>query len=84
YATEDEAKSELYNQKEFRQALSVAINRDEIIKLIYKGGVFASQIAPMRGEPYHGESELFQSWAQYDPDLANQMLDDLGLTERDA
>jgi len=84
YTTEDETKYELYNQKEFRQALSVAINRDEIIKLIYKGGVFASQIAPLRGEPYHGESELFQSWAQHDPDLANQMLDDLGLTERDA
>ncbi len=62
----------------------MAINRDEIIKLIYKGGVFASQVAPLRGEPYHGESELFQSWAQYDPELANQMLDDLGLTERDA
>lgn len=84
YTTEDEAKHELYNNKDFRRALSVAINRDEIIKLIYKGGVFASQVAPLRGEPYHGESELFQSWAQYDPDLANQMLDDIGLTERDA
>jgi peptide/nickel transport system substrate-binding protein len=84
YTTEDEAKHELYNNKEFRQALSVAINREEIIALIYKGGVFASQVAPLRGEPYHGESELFQSWAQYDPDLANQMLDDIGLTERDA
>ena len=83
YTTEDEAKRQLYNEKSFRHALSVAINRDEIIKLVYKGGVFASQIAPLRGPPYHGEDELFQSWTQHDPDLANQMLDDLGLTERD-
>lgn len=83
YTIEDEAKRELYNDKNFRRALSMAINRDEIIKLIYKGGVFASQIAPLRGEPYHGESELFLSWTQHDPDMANQMLDDIGLTERD-
>lgn len=79
----DPVKKELYNDVRFRQALSVAINREEIIKLIYKGGVFASQVAPMRGEPYHGEADLFQSYAQFDPDLANQLLDEIGLTERD-
>ncbi len=84
YTSGDETKRELYNNKDFRHALSVAINREEILKLVYKGGVFPSQIAPARGEPYHGESDLFQSWAQYDPDLANQMLDEIGLTERDA
>lgn len=84
YTSGDETKRELYNNKDFRHALSVAINREEIVKLVYKGGVFPSQIAPARDEPYHGESELFQSWAQYDPDLANQMLDEIGLTERDA
>jgi peptide/nickel transport system substrate-binding protein len=84
YTTKDETKRELYNNVDFRRALSVAINREEIVKLVYKGGVFPSQIAPARGEPYHGESELFQTFAQYDPDLANQMLDDIGLTERDA
>lgn len=84
YTTEDEVKSELYNNVDFRRALSTAINRDEIIALIYKGGVFASQVAPARGEPYHGESELFQTYAQYDPDLANQMLDEIGLAERDS
>ena len=83
FTTSDPVKNELYNNKQVRQALSVAIDRDEIVKLIYKGGVFASQIAPLRGEPYYGESDLFQSWAQFDPDLANQMLDEIGLTERD-
>lgn len=78
----DPVKKALYNNKEFRHALSLAINREEIIKLIYKGGVFASQVAPMRGAPYHGESELFQSWAKFDPAQANQILDKIGLTAR--
>ncbi len=82
YTTEDETKRDLYNNVDFRRALSVAINRDEILALIYKGGVFASQVAPARGEPYHGESELFQTFAQFDPELANGMLDEIGLTER--
>jgi len=84
YNSPDPVKRELYNDARFRHALSVAINREEIIQLIYKGGVFASQVAPLRGEPYHGESELFQSYTQYDPELANQWLDEIGLTERDA
>ncbi|MCE7987176.1 MAG: hypothetical protein DYG89_38890 [Caldilinea sp. CFX5] len=84
YDSPEAAKKTLYNDVRFRQALSVAINREEIIKLFYKGGVFASQVAPLRGEPYHGESDLFQSYAQFDPEVANQMLDELGLTARDA
>jgi peptide/nickel transport system substrate-binding protein len=83
YNSPDPVKKALYNDVRFRQALSVAINREEIIKLIYKGGVFPSQVAPLRGEPYHGESDLFQSYTQFDPDLANQLLDELGLTARD-
>jgi len=83
FSTKDPVKNKLYNTKEFRQALSVAINREEIIKLIYKGGVFASQVAPMRGAPYHGESDLFQSWTKFNPDQANQMLDKIGLTAKD-
>jgi len=84
FTTEDPVKNELYNDVRFRRALSTAINREEIVKLIYKGGVFPSQVAPAYGEPYHGDSELFQSYAQYDPDLANELLDEIGLTERDA
>lgn len=83
FSTKDPVKNKLYNTKEFRQALSVAINREEIIKLIYKGGVFASQVAPMRGAPYRGESDLFQSWTKFNPNQANQMLDKIGLTARD-
>ncbi|NLD74878.1 MAG: hypothetical protein GX649_19435, partial [Chloroflexi bacterium] len=80
----EEARRELYGDVRFRQALSVAINREEIIKLVHKGGVYASQVAPHYGPPYHGESDMFKVWTQHDPDLANEMLDEIGLTERDA
>jgi len=80
----DPVKKELYNDVRFRQALSVAIDREEIVKLIWKGGVFPSQVAPAYGPPYHGESDLFKVWTQHDPDLANQLLDELGLTQRDS
>lgn len=79
----DPVRRELYNDVRFRQALSVAINREELIRLVWKGAVFASQVAPLYGPPYHGESDLFKSYAQFDPDLANQLLDEIGLTERD-
>jgi peptide/nickel transport system substrate-binding protein len=80
----DPARKELYNDVRFRQALSVAINREELIALVWKGGVFPSQVAPLYGPPYHGESDLFKAYTQFDPDLANQLLDEIGLTERDA
>ena len=79
----EEARRELYNDVRFRRALSVAIDREELIKLVWKGGVFASQVAPLQGPPYHGESDLFKAYTQFDPEQANEMLDDIGLTERD-
>ena len=56
----------------FRQAISHAINRDEIIESIYYG--FASYPVATVGEEN----------STYDVDKANALLDELGLTERDA
>ena len=79
----EEARRQLYNDVRFRRALSVAIDREELIKLVWKGGVFASQVAPLQGPPYHGESDLFKAYTQFDPDMANSLLDEIGLTARD-
>ena len=56
----------------FRQALSHAINRDEIIQTIYYG--YASQPAQTVGDAN----------ATFDVDMANKLLDDVGLTKKDA
>jgi len=66
----------------FRRALSLAINRDEINQVIYFG------LAKPGNNTVLPESPLFKpeyatTWAEYDPDQANKLLDDLGLTERE-
>ena len=56
----------------FRQALSMGINRDEIIESIYYG--FAGYPLATVGEAN----------SKYDVEAANKLLDELGMTEKDA
>lgn len=78
------AKRELFNNLDFRKALSVALNRREIIDVGYKGVGLPSQVSPATGPPYYGEKPEYKDYyTQYDPELANQLLDGIGLTARD-
>ena len=56
----------------FRQALSLAVNRQELIDTIYYG--YASLPLKTVGEEF----------TKYDPAAANKLLDDMGLTNKDA
>ncbi len=79
FSHEDPVLHELFNNKLFRIALSVAIDREEINQVIFQGTYEESQrIAPM-GSPYYGELPMYNNYSQYDPDLANGILDSLGL-----
>jgi ABC-type dipeptide/oligopeptide/nickel transport system permease component/ABC-type transport system substrate-binding protein len=75
-------KAELLSDKRFRQALSMAIDRDTIIDAEFDGMADAAQVAPGPISPFYDEG-LYKSFVQYDPDRANQLLDDLGLVQRD-
>ncbi len=75
----DEGLAALFDTAEFREALSVAINRQEINDLIFDGLYEPRQASPVSGSPNYDE-EFEQRWAEYDPDRASQLLDDLGLT----
>jgi peptide/nickel transport system substrate-binding protein len=70
----DPAYRELFNNKDFRIALSHAINRQEIIDTIY-----VSQGEPWQGSPrpesVFKNDTLAKQYTEYDVDLANQMLD---------
>ena len=71
----------LIRDTNFRRALSLAINRDEINQVIYYG------LASPGSDTILPESPLFKPefaelWAEYDVDQANELLDGLGLTER--
>jgi len=78
----DETKRALFTNKDFRIALSHALNRPELIDIIYVGQGEAYQVAPRPESAFYDETFAHQ-YTEYDPDKANQMLDALGLTERD-
>ncbi|MCB0032476.1 MAG: ABC transporter substrate-binding protein [Anaerolineales bacterium] len=75
--------AELFDKVDFRQALSLAINREEIRAVVYSGLSEARQASPVSGSPQY-DPEFEQKWVEYDPDTAGRLLDELGLTERDA
>ena len=62
----------------FRQALSLAINRDEINDLLFFGKATPMQAAVPEGSKYY-VAEHAQAYSDYDPDAANALLDKMGL-----
>lgn len=79
---EAEWKHHFLNQADFRRALSLAIDRQRIIRTEYAGVGQPAQIAPGPESRFYSP-ELMQSYITYDPETANRMLDDLGLEQRD-
>ena len=64
----DETWREVTWDKRFRQAVQLTIDSDDLIGTLYFGQASPPTIAP----------------ADYDVDAANALLDDMGMTERDA
>jgi ABC-type transport system substrate-binding protein/ABC-type dipeptide/oligopeptide/nickel transport system permease component len=75
-------KQRLLADKRFRQALSLALNRQAIIDADYNGMGVPAQVAPEPGTPFY-KADLYSSFVEYDPARARRLLDDLGLTNRD-
>ena len=77
----DEEWRKLMRDVRFRRALSVAIDREELNQVVYLG------LAKPSNNTIMERSELFKpeyatKWAQYDPKLANKLLDEVGLSKR--
>ena len=75
-------KHQLLNDKRFRQAISLAIDRQAIIDADYNGQGVPAQVAPEPGTPFY-DPELYKSYVEYDPDRASRLLDEIGLIQRD-
>ncbi|MGX5734942.1 ABC transporter substrate-binding protein [Bosea thiooxidans] len=67
----------------YRRAISVAINRADVNKVIFFGLARESGNTALPESPLYDE-RLSQLWAQHDPALANRLLDEIGLTKRDS
>lgn len=80
---EDEELRETFNDRDFRRALSHAINRQDVIDVVYRGQGEPWQGAPREDSPFYNE-ELATQYTEYDIDLANEILDEAGYDERDS
>ena len=79
---QDKGMRQLMETKDFRHALSVAINRSEINEVAYQGMGTPRQSSVLETVKYFKPSQA-EAYAQYDPALANKLLDGIGMTARD-
>ncbi len=79
----DPVKREIVTKKDFRVGLSHAVDRQEIIDLLYFGSGNAAQASPQPTSNLYRE-EYSKQYTEYNPELANEYLDKAGLAERDS
>ncbi|MCB0256526.1 MAG: ABC transporter substrate-binding protein, partial [Anaerolineae bacterium] len=79
----DPAVAELLQSKDFRIALSYAIDRESIKELAFLGLGQARQPVPAPNHPYYPGDEWAFKYTEHDTAQANEILDGLGLTNRD-
>lgn len=72
----------ILEDKRFRQALSLSINRNEINQVGFFGIGTPRQMAPPKTSDFYQEA-YEKSYIEFDLDRANALLDEMGLTERD-
>jgi len=92
-ATETEEAKEiraLLRDKNFRKGISVALDRQRLIDVVWDG-IGTPQQATISPQAWHFASpkgqEVFKKWqqadAEYDPELAKQRLDEAGFVDKD-
>ena len=80
---EDLEKRKVFGDLRFRQAMSVAMNREEMNEVAFFGMGEAKQYVGFTDSPPFIEEKWKQYYAQYDPALANKLLDEMGLKDVD-
>jgi len=78
----DEQLQPLFQNLDFRAALSMAIDRNEMNDVLFFGLGEAHPPTPLKTLPWFRD-EWFNEYLEYHPDQSNELLDGLGLTERD-
>jgi peptide/nickel transport system substrate-binding protein len=76
--------AKLLATKDFRVALSYAINRNQIKESVFLGLGEARQGVPAPWHPYFPGNEWAKKYTEFKPDEANKLLDGIGLAKKDA
>ncbi len=80
YVPDDDSMRAVTQDVRFRQALSMALNREQIRETVFMGFGEAAQFAPPKDSPYYKEG-MAEAYAEYDPEGAKALLDEMGLVD---
>jgi peptide/nickel transport system substrate-binding protein len=69
---------------DFRRALSLGIDRDQLNETFWLGLGTPGSPVPADDSPYNPGPEWRKKWSTHDPVQANRMLDAIGLTRKDS
>jgi peptide/nickel transport system substrate-binding protein len=69
---------------DFRRALSLAIDRDQLNETFWLGVATPGSPAPGEDLAYFPGDGWREKWSTYDPEQANALLDQIGLDQKDA
>jgi peptide/nickel transport system substrate-binding protein len=72
-----------FNTADFRRALSIGINRDQLNETFWLGLGTPTSMAPADANKYNPGPEYRTMWATFDLKKANDLLDALGLDKKD-
>lgn len=75
---QDPVLAEILRDVRFRQALSLAINREEANQVAYFGLSYPTQVTCLPGSKFL-EPEFAEAYTEYSPERANRLLDEMGL-----
>ena len=82
YEADPEVAKWLHN-RDFRRALSMGIERDQLNETFWLGIGVPGSVAPSETVPYSPGPEWRKKWSSYDPAQSNQLLDKIGLPKKD-
>jgi len=68
---------------DFRRALSLGIDRDQLNETFWLGLATPGSVVPAESSPYNPGPEWRKKWSTLDIKKANEMLDALGLAKKD-
>ncbi len=72
------------NTADFRRALAIGIDRDQINETFWLGTGTPSSVVPADSNKYNPGPQYRKMWATLDVKKANEMLDKIGLAKKDA
>ena len=78
YTNADKNYANLFAQSDFRQAMSICVDRDEVSLKVSEGFLSPGQCAPLPGN-FGYDEEWSQKWTQYDVAAAQKLLEGCGL-----